>query len=397
MIRTPEDYRDVTFEYLSGCAAEGALYVEMIASPDHAAAVGLSDADHYAGIAQGIDDARAAHGIEARIVIAAVRNLGVEAAEAIARRHADDRHPYVVGFNLVGDEAAWPASLFARAYEIAAGSGLGCTVHAGEHAGPESVRAALELPITRISHGVRAIEDPALVAELAERGDRAGGVSELERGARASSRRYEDHPLGALREAGVRVTLGSDDPPYFGCSIGSEYAVAQQRIGFEEEQLIEVTRTAVGASFAEDAVKDALLARLDFPEGSANRLGCRRLKDPLRLEDNQCQSAASPPSYSRPSCWSWVSSPWGAAATTTPTRWSGADTAARRAREEGHQGRPRHRHRRTQRPLVQPARQRRARACEVRARRRGQGADVQVRTRTTCRTSRRSPSRSTTS
>ena len=160
----------------------------MIASPDHAAAVGLSDADHYAGIAQGIDDARAAHGIEGRIVIAAVRNLGVEAAEAIARRHAEDRHPYVVGFNLVGDEAAWPASLFAGAYEIAAGSGLGCTVHAGEHAGPESVRAALELPITRISHGVRAIEDPSLVAELAERGDRAGGVSELERVARTSSR-----------------------------------------------------------------------------------------------------------------------------------------------------------------------------------------------------------------
>ena len=136
VIRTPEDYRDVTFEYLSGCAAENAVYVEVIASPDHAAAVGLSDADHYAGIAQGIDDARAAHGIEARIVIAAVRNFGVEAAEAIARRHAEDRHPYVVGFNLVGDEAAWPASLFARAYEIAVGSGLGCTVHAGEHDGP---------------------------------------------------------------------------------------------------------------------------------------------------------------------------------------------------------------------------------------------------------------------
>ena len=136
VIRTAEDYRDVTFEYLESVAAEGGVYVELIASPDHAAAVGLTDAEHYAGIAQGIDDARDAHGIEARIVVAAVRNLGVEAAEAIARRHADDRHPYVVGFNLVGDEAAWPADRFARAYEIAAGSGLGCTVHAGEHGGP---------------------------------------------------------------------------------------------------------------------------------------------------------------------------------------------------------------------------------------------------------------------
>jgi adenosine deaminase len=264
VICTPEDYRDVTFEYLASCAAEGAVYVEVIASPDHAAAVGLSDADHYAGIAQGIDDARAAHGIEARIVIAAVRNLGVEAAEAIALRHADNRHPYVVGFNLVGDEAAWSASLFARTYEIAAGSGLGCTVHAGEHAGPASVRAALELPITRMSHGVRAIEDPALVGELAERGIvlEVCPSSNVSLGLYPS---YEDHPLGALREAGVRVTLGSDDPPYFGCSIGAEYAVAQQRLGFDEEQLRDVTRIAVEASFAEDAVKEDLHARLDFP------------------------------------------------------------------------------------------------------------------------------------
>ena len=264
VIRTPEDYRDVTFEYLAACAAEGALYVEVIASPDHAAAVGLSDADHYAGIAQGIDDARAEHGIEARIVVAAVRNLGVEAAEAIALRHGDGRHPYVVGFNLVGDEAAWPASLFARTYEIAAGSGLGCSIHAGEHAGPESVRAALELPITRMSHGVRAIEDPALVAELAERGIvlEVCPSSNVSLGLYPS---YENHPLGALREAGVRVTLGSDDPPYFGCSIGSEYAVVQQRQGFDEEQLRDVTRIAVEASFAEDAVKEDLHARLDFP------------------------------------------------------------------------------------------------------------------------------------
>ncbi len=268
-IRTPEDYRDVTFEYLSGCAAEGALYVEMIASPDHAAAVGLSDADHYAGIAQGIDDARAAHGIEGRIVIAAVRNLGVEAAVAIARRHAEDRHQYVVGFNLVGDEAAWPADRFSDAYEIAAGSGLGCTIHAGEHAGPESVRAALELPITRISHGVRAVEDPALVAELADRGI-VLEVCPSSNVALGLFPTYEDHPLGALREAGVRVTLGSDDPPYFGCSIGSEYAVAHERIGFEEGQLNDVTRIAVEAAFAEDAVKAALFARLDFPNGRAS-------------------------------------------------------------------------------------------------------------------------------
>jgi adenosine deaminase len=112
---------------------------------------------------------------------------------------------------------------------------------------------------------VRAIEDPALVAELADRGIvlEVCPTSNVALGLFPS---YEDHPLGALREAGVRVTLGSDDPPYFGCSIGSEYAVAHERIGFEEGQLRAMTRLAVEASFAEDAVKEAVSARLDLPE-----------------------------------------------------------------------------------------------------------------------------------
>src|SRR3954463_364580 len=171
VIRTQEDYRDITYAYLMSCAAEGAIYVELLASPDHAASVGLSDAEHFGGIAAGIDDARRDSGIEARILVVCIRNFGVEAAEAIARRMASERHEYVVGLNLAGDEAGYPPAQFARAYEIAAASGLGCTVHAGEHAGAESVREALEaLPIARMSHGVRAIEDPALVAQLAERG-----------------------------------------------------------------------------------------------------------------------------------------------------------------------------------------------------------------------------------
>ena len=262
VIRTAEDYRDVTYEYLASCAAEGAVYVELIASPDHAGAVGLSDEEHFGGIAQGIDDARRDHGIEARILATAIRNHGVAAAEALATRLAQDRHPYVVGFQLAGDEAGYPPEPFARAYEIAAGSGLGCSAHAGEHAGAESVKGALTLPLTRIAHGVRAVEDPALVAEIAERGIvlEVCPTSNVATGVFAS---YEDHPLGALREAGVRVTLNSDDPPYFGCSIGSEYAVARECLGVDEVELIEITRTALEGAFAEDAVKRDLLVLTD--------------------------------------------------------------------------------------------------------------------------------------
>ena len=262
LIRTAEDYRDITYDYLARCAADGAVYVELIASPDHADAAGLSDAEHFGGIAQGIDDARADHGIEARIVATAVRQFGAERATALARRLAADRHPYVVGWNLAGDEAGYPPGLFAAAYDIAAGSGLGCSVHAGEHAGAESVRAALALPVTRMSHGVRAAEDPALVEELAARGI-VLEVCPTSNVATGVYPRFDDHPFGALRSAGVRLTLASDDPPYFGASIGGEYAVARERFGLDEEELVGITRLAVEASFAQGALKASLLGRLD--------------------------------------------------------------------------------------------------------------------------------------
>jgi adenosine deaminase len=162
---------------------------------------------------------------------------------------------------MAGDEENYPAHLFAEPYAIASEAGLGCTMHAGEWAGPESVRAALELPITRISHGVRAIEDPALVQELAQRGItlECCPTSNVVLGVYRS---YEEHPLPRLADAGVRITLGSDDPPYFGASIGGEYEIAQQKLGFDEERLKAITATAVDAAFCDEGVKTALAVRL---------------------------------------------------------------------------------------------------------------------------------------
>ena len=259
VIRTEQDYRDITYEYLMGCAAEGAIYVELIVSPDHAASVGLTDEQHYGGIAAGIDDARRDAGIEGRMLVTAIRNFGVDAAVDIARR---EHHPYVVGFNLAGDEAGYPASLFTEAYALASERGLGCTCHAGEHDGAESVRQALALPgISRISHGVRAVEEPALVEEIAERGIvlECCPTSNVVLGAFPS---YAEHPLPRLREAGVRITLGSDDPPYFGASIGGEYAVCEQHYGWGDEVLRGITKTALEAAFCDETLKVGLTERV---------------------------------------------------------------------------------------------------------------------------------------
>jgi adenosine deaminase len=261
VIRTGEDYRDITYEYLTGCARDGAIYVELTASIDHSRIAGIGDAEHWEGIAAGIDDARRDHGIEARILSVAVRNYGVERAVEIAELTAARPHPYVVGFSLAGDEAGYPPEPFVEAYRVVEKAGLGCTVHAGEWAGAASVRGALELPVTRISHGVRAIEDPALVKELARRRItlEVCPTSNVVLGVFAT---YEDHPFLALRDAGIPLTLGSDDPPYFGASVGGEYAVAREHFGLGDPELVAITRNAVEASFAEPELRSKLLTLL---------------------------------------------------------------------------------------------------------------------------------------
>ena len=261
VIRTADDYRDVVYEYLAGCAREGAIYVELTASPDHAALVGMSDEDHMDGIARGIDDARRDFGIEGRVLISCVRNFGVEQALRVARYAAQRPHPYVVGFSMAGDEENFPAADYAEAFAIAAEAGLGCTVHAGEWAGADSVRAGLGLPVTRIGHGVRAIEDPALVEELAARAIvlECCPTSNVVLGAFPT---YEEHPLPRLAAAGVKITLGSDDPPYFGASIGGEYEICAEHFGFDDEALRAITRTAIDAAFCDETLKKSLIRRV---------------------------------------------------------------------------------------------------------------------------------------
>lgn len=173
----------------------------------------------------------------------------------MARSMVAEPHPHVVGFGMGGDEAKFTPADFAPAYRIAADNGYGCTVHAGEVCGPESVWAALKaLPVSRIGHGVRSIEDPALVAELAKRGT----VLEVCPGSNIALGLYPDrphHPLRRLIDAGVRVTLNSDDPPHFHTTLGREYDLA----GLTEPQLRAITRTAIEASFADEATKTRLL------------------------------------------------------------------------------------------------------------------------------------------
>lgn len=262
-IKQPEDYYDITYEYLAACARQGTIYVEMMYSPEHAErSSGIASHHHVAAMEHAIKQARQDFAIEGRIIITCVRHYGVESTIKVAKQAADESSWCVVGFGMGGDEQGYPPAQFAPAYEIANKAGLACTVHAGETAGPQSVREAIQsLPIQRIGHGVRAIEDPALIREIVNRKI----TLEVCPKSNIATRVYTDfsqHPLVALINQGVKVTLNSDDPPYFATSIGEEYRIAKEVFGLDNQVLLQLTVNAIEASFADSITKHQLLEKV---------------------------------------------------------------------------------------------------------------------------------------
>lgn len=265
LFRSEEDYARLTERYLTSLARDGAIYSEVFTSPDHAVKAGLSPQAYTDAIGEGMARAKAKTGIEARMIVTGVRHFGVGSIEAAARFAARCRHPLVTGFGVAGDERQGDLEDYVRAFEIAREAGLGITVHAGEFAGWESVAAALEhINPSRIGHGVRAIENPDLVRVIAERrivleccpgSNIALGVFDS----------FASHPLPKLREAGCKVTLNSDDPPYFWTSLKREYDLAAEHFGLGESELTAITRTAIEAAFVDKTTRAGLLAKLGGP------------------------------------------------------------------------------------------------------------------------------------
>lgn len=262
LFRTEDDYALLAETYLTEIAEAGAIYSELIASPDQGDTVGIGADAYMRGLAEGAERAKAKTGIETRLLVVGIRHFGpervVKAAEYAARRP----HPLITGFNLAGEERMHRVADFTRAFDIARDAGLGITIHAGELSGAFSVRDALDhVRPSRISHGVRAIEDADLVKRLADEGT----VLEVCPGSNVALsvfKDFESHPLRALHAAGVRVTLNSDDPPFFHTSLAREYEVASTVMGFSDADILGMTRTAIEAAFVDEPTRQKLLAKL---------------------------------------------------------------------------------------------------------------------------------------
>ena len=263
LFRDENDYARLAETYLSSLARDGTIYSEFFTSPDHAERAGLSPAAYTAGLAEGMKRARAKTGIESRMIVTGVRHFGVASVEKAARFAARCGEPLVTGFGMAGEERFGDPEDYVRAFEIAREAGLGITVHAGEFGGWESVASALDnFRPTRIGHGVRAIENMDLVRRIAEE----GVVLECCPGSNIALRvfdSFENHPFPKLRAAGCKVTLNSDDPPYFWTSLKREYEIGREHFGMGDKALTAVTRTAIEAAYVDKKTKAALLSRLD--------------------------------------------------------------------------------------------------------------------------------------
>jgi adenosine deaminase len=264
ILRGPADFERLVDEMVADAADEGIVYLEPSFWPyAHLGAFGSAQAAWETVLARS-REAGARHGVAVRWMAAVDRVFdSPEQAVEVARtalRYADQG---VVGLGLHNDEFGWPPEPFEAAFRLAAEGGLLSTPHAGELDGPASVRGAIEaLGADRLQHGIRAIEDPALVDLLLERGTTLDvcPTSNLLLSVVPS---IADHPLPALLRAGVSCSINADDPLLFGPTCLEEYELCRAELGLSDEDLAACARSSVRAGAAPDSVRDEALARID--------------------------------------------------------------------------------------------------------------------------------------
>jgi len=245
-LRTTADYARVARRLFERLESEGVTYSEVIFS----VGVVLWKEQNLPAIYHALVHEASRSSITVRWIFDAVRQFGPEKAKRVFDLAAQRVGEGVIAIGLGGDEERGPAHLFADLYREARDRGLHLTCHAGEVAGAASVWEALEIGSERIGHGIRAIEDPALVAHLAAKDIplEVCITSNLRTGAVPS---LAAHPVRRLYDAGVPIILNSDDPSLFGCTLTSEYALAAREFGFTEDQLAGLARNAFRYAFEE--------------------------------------------------------------------------------------------------------------------------------------------------
>ena len=262
LVRSEQLAHDVAMDFARYAAAEGIAYAEVIVNPTHWQ--GMQTDSLLAAICAGFDDAQAAGLCDLRLLPSVLRQQSLDEALRLVDIMQSLQQPRILGLSVDGNQARAVDSSerLAPAFARAASLGFGRTVHAGESSGPEGVAAALDLlGARRIDHGVRAAEDPALVARLAS--------EEVTLNVCLSSNCHllypdvEAHPIRTLMAAGVRCTLNTDDPVVLGTTLCHELFWAANALDWDMAMFAGLQRNAIAAAFCSAEDKAALVQRLD--------------------------------------------------------------------------------------------------------------------------------------
>lgn len=271
VLRESVDFYDLTAAYCQRAAEDGVRHAEVFFDPQTHTQRGIPMQSVVEGIASALDDARQRTGMTSRLILCFLRHLSEE--DAFATLHAGE--PYldrIVGVGLDSSERGHPPEKFARVFARARAMGLKCVAHAGEEGPPEYVRQALDiLAVDRLDHGNRAMEDGALVARLVETG-MALTVCPLSNLMLKVVPRLGEHPLKRMLQAGLRVTVNSDDPAYFGGYVGANYIAIVEALGLDLDAVVRLAKNSFLGAFlpADDIARhltdiDAFVAAQDEP------------------------------------------------------------------------------------------------------------------------------------
>jgi adenosine deaminase len=263
-IATPEDLARICRELVEDDAKQGALYTEPIILPSfYVDRFGMSEIEIFDLMRDAFLEAGQQFGIEVGIAIAGIFTVPIEDTEAGARFAAEQSDRGVVAFNLCATEPGHGYERWIRACDIARDAGLDVVVHAGEFGPASAVEAAISvLNATRLSHGVRAVDDPAVFSLLAERG-LVCDIAPTSNVVLGVFREMSEVPIPQFLDAGIPFTLNADDPLFSVNGVGDEYVVVRDAFGLSDEEAASIARTSANASRASQATKDRINAGID--------------------------------------------------------------------------------------------------------------------------------------
>jgi len=262
VLQTAQDFYDLTWAYLERVAQQNVQHVEIFFDPQGHTSRGIAFSTVLNGITNALEDGRKKLGVTSQLIMCFLRHL----SEEDALKTLEEALPFkdkILGVGLDSSEVGHPPSKFSRVFAKARDAGFLIVAHAGEEGPPEYVWEALDqLKVNRIDHGNRSLEDEKLVSRLVTEG-MALTVCPLSNLKLCVIKDIDQHPLKKMLDLGLKATVNSDDPAYFGGYMNENYTAVADALGLERQDILTLARNSIEASFLDDAGKKRLRDNLD--------------------------------------------------------------------------------------------------------------------------------------